>query len=138
MCARLPLKGRAPRGSTYASEVIEIGSRERRLPAPPSVVWESLVEPHRQGARPWLNLLADEVEPTVLEAEEPNLVVWSSLWPSRPDDQVHFELTAVGGQTSLKFTLLTPDEAPDQSKTGHLRRRLNHLLFADLRFSYGQ
>ncbi|MCO6006867.1 SRPBCC domain-containing protein [Actinoallomurus purpureus] len=118
--------------------MIEIGLKARKLPAPPSVVWESLVEPRRQGARLWLNLLPDEVEPRVLEAEKPNRVVWSSLWPSRPNDQVHFELTAVGGETSLKFTLLTPDEAPDQNKTGHLRRRLNHLLFADLRFSYGQ
>jgi hypothetical protein len=42
--------------------------------------------------------------------------VWSSLWPSRPHDQVQ----------------------PDQSKLGHLRKRLNHLLGADLRFSYGQ
>lgn len=130
--------GRALRESKYGSDVIEIGSRARKLPAPPSVVWESLVEPHRQGTRPWLNLLPDEVEPRVLEAEKPNRIVWSSLWPSRPNDQVHFELTAVGGETSLKFTLLTPDEPPDQSKTGHLRRRLNHLLFADLRFSYGQ
>lgn len=74
----------------------------------------------------------------MLAAEKPERVVWSSLWPSRPNDQVHFELTAVDCGTSLKFTLLTPDEAPDQSKTGHLRRRLNYLLFADLRFSYGQ
>jgi hypothetical protein len=118
--------------------VIEIGARARKLPAPPSVVWESLVEPHRQGARRWLNLLSDEVEPRVLAAEKPNRVVWSSLWPSRPSDQVLFELMAVGGETSLRFTLLTPDEVPDQSKIGHLRRRLNHLLFADLRFSYGQ
>ncbi|WP_245645576.1 hypothetical protein [Pseudonocardia acaciae] len=52
---------------------------------------------------------------------------------------MHFELTeGQRGETSLRFTLLTPDEAPDQSKTGHLRRRLNQLLFADLRFSYGQ
>lgn len=119
-------------------DVIEIGSRARKLPAPPSVVWESLVDPHRPGTRPWLNLLSDEQEPRVLAAEKPDRVVWSSLWPSRPNDQVDFELAAVGGETSLKFTLLTPDEPPDQSKTGHLRRRLNHLLFADLRFSYGQ
>lgn len=73
-------------------------------------------------------LLSDEVEPRILAAEKASRVVWSSLWPSRPSDQVHFELTVVGNETSLKFTLLTPDEAPDQSKTGHLRRRLNHLL----------
>jgi hypothetical protein len=74
----------------------------------------------------------------IVEAESPTLVVWSSLWPSRPNDQVHFQLTAVAGETLLRFTLLTPAELPDQSKTGHLRRRLNQLLFADLRFSYGQ
>ncbi|MEV7045674.1 hypothetical protein [Amycolatopsis sp. NPDC051061] len=84
-------------------------------------------------------MLADEVDPRVLAAEKPSQVVWSSLWPSRPDDQVHFVLTASrDGGTLLRFTLLTPDEAPDQSKTGHLRRRLNQLLFADLRYSYGQ
>jgi hypothetical protein len=125
--------------SIYAADVIEIGSRARTLPAPPSVVWESLAEPRRPGARSWLELLPDEVEPRVLEAARPYRLVWSSLWPSRPDDQVHLELTAVRGEeTSLRFTLLTPAEVPDQSKAGHLRRRLNQLLFADLRYSYGQ
>ncbi|MEV6880050.1 hypothetical protein [Amycolatopsis sp. NPDC051128] len=84
-------------------------------------------------------MLADEVEPIVLAEEKPSRVTWSSLWPSRPDDRIHFALTASrDGGTLLRFTLLTPGEAPDQSKTGHLRRRLNQLLFADLRFSYGQ
>jgi hypothetical protein len=101
-------------------------------------VWDSLTDPHRPGARPWLNLLPDEVDPEILEAERPNRVVWSSLWLSRPRDQVHLELAAAQDETLLRFILLTPDELPDQSKTGHLRRRLNELLFADLRFSYGQ
>ena len=118
--------------------MFEIGARARTLPAPPAVVWGSLVEPHAPGSRPWLVLLPDEVEPQVLEAQRPRLVVWSSLWPSRPRDQVRLDLQDVGGGTSLRFTLLTPDEPPDESKTGHLRKRLNHLLFADLRFSYGQ
>ena len=117
--------------------MIEIGSRARNLPAPPRVVWLSLVDPRRAGSRPWLELLADEVEPRVLAAVEPERVVWSSLWPSRPDDEVHFELTPEAGGTSLRFTLLTPHEMPDASKTGHLRKRLNHLLYADLRYSYG-
>jgi hypothetical protein len=117
--------------------VIEIGSRARNLPAPPRVVWLSLVDPHRAGTRPWLELLADEVEPRVLAAVEPERVVWSSLWPSRPDDEVHFELAPETGGTSLRFTLVTPHEMPDASKTGHLRKRLSHLLYADLRYSYG-
>ena len=118
--------------------MIEFGSRGRTLPAPPRIVWGSLVDPHQPGAREWLRLFPDEVEPKVLEAEKPTRVVWSSLWPTRPNDQVHFELTSVDSETLLKFTLLTPDELPDESKLGHLRHRLNHLLFADLRYSYGQ
>lgn len=125
-------------GSTYSAHVIEIGSRARTLPAPPHIVWDSLVEPHRPETHPWLSLLADEVEPRVLTAQKPSHATWSSLWPSRPHDQIHFTLTASpDGGTLLRFTLLTPDEAPDQSKTGHLRKRLNQLLFADLRYSYG-
>ena len=117
----------------------EIGSRARTLPAPPHVVWKSLAGPRQPSARPWLNLLPDEVEPSVLNADGPATVVWSSLWPTRPDDQVHFGLTSVdGGGTLLRFTLLAYGQPPDQSKTGHLRRRLNQLLFADLRYSYGQ
>ncbi|MFD7658942.1 hypothetical protein ACFV4N_33610 [Actinosynnema sp. NPDC059797] len=86
--------------------MIEVGSRARVLPAPPPVVRGALVEPRRPGARPWLVLLPDEVEPEVLAAEEPDRVVWSSLWPSRPDDQVHFTLTPAGnGGTSLRFVL---------------------------------
>lgn len=116
----------------------EYGSRARRLPAPPAVVWESLTQPRRPGARPWLQLLVDEVDPRVLRADAPGLVVWSSLWPRRPRDEIHFDLAAAGGETLLRFTLRTPDALPDDSTTGHLRRRMNVLLFADLRYSYGQ
>lgn len=118
--------------------MIEFGARARKLPAPPGVVWESLVHRHEPGARPWFFLLSDEVEPQILRASKPTSVVWSSLWPSRPRDQVHLNLTDANHETLLRFTLLTPDEVPDQSKAGHLRRRMNQLLFADLRFSYGQ
>lgn len=84
--------------------MIAYGSRARKLPAPPPIVWDSLTSPEKSGARPWLDL----------------------------------ELAADGTETLLRFTLLTPDERPDDSKTGHIRRRINQLLFADLRFSYGQ
>lgn len=118
--------------------MIEIGSRAKRLPAPPWVVFDSLVEPHKPGTRPWLNLHRDEVEPRVLESERPKRVVWSSLWPSRPNDQVHFDLATAGDETLVKFSLLTSDDPPDDKIAGHLRYRMNVLLFADLRYSYGQ
>src|SRR3954465_570451 len=114
-----------------------MASRTRRLPAPPSVVWESLTDPHRSRTRPWLSLLPDELEPRVVEAEKPHRVVWTSLWPDRPDDQVHIHLAAAGTETSLRFALLTPDQAPEDTVVRSRRRRVSELLFADLRYSYG-
>ncbi|MFJ1461281.1 hypothetical protein [Nocardia sp. N2S4-5] len=118
--------------------MITIGRRARRLPAPAHVVWGSLTKPTRPGARPWLNLRADEVEPAVLAAVEPTTVTWSSLWPSRADVRVQFDLEVDGADTCLRYTMLAEEPAPDRSKTGHLRYRINKLLFADLRYSYGQ
>ena len=115
-----------------------VGRRERQLPAPPRVVWRSLAEPYQPGARPWLRLLDDEVEPRLLGAREPELVVWSSLWPRRPGDVLTFALRPVAGGTALCWTLTSPAELPDDSVTGHLRHRVNRLLWSDLRLSYGQ
>lgn len=116
--------------------MIEYAARTRKLPAPPRVVWDSLMDPHRPKSRPWLVFLGGEIEPRVLDAEESQRVAWSSLWPSRPADEIHIELSAVDGQTSVSFRLLTPVEAPDEDTGRGLRRRISHLLFADLRLSY--
>jgi hypothetical protein len=115
-----------------------LGRRERRLPAPPHVVWRSLADPHQPGPRPWLRLLEDEVEPRVLTAEEPVLVVWSSLWSRRPDDVLTFDVRPAGVETALCWTLTTTGQPPDPGLTGHLRHRVDHLLWSDLRLSYGQ
>ncbi|MCR6030673.1 hypothetical protein GGQ22_04350 [Nocardioides sp. zg-579] len=116
-----------------------VGTRARRLPAPPHVVWRSLAAPDEPGTRPWLApaLLPDEVVPQVLESDEPRLVVWSSLWPRRPDDRIELETNADRGETPLRFVHLTPLELPPEETLRHLRRRVNQLLFAELRFSYG-
>lgn len=122
----------------YVEGVIEYGHRVRNLPAPPHVVWGDLIEPRMDGVRPWLRLLADEVPPRVIESASPSRVVWSSLWPTRLNDRIVMELLPVGAGTSLRFRLLGEGDPPDVSKAGHIRRRVNHLLFADLRFTYGQ
>lgn len=96
------------------------------------------MNPAKTGSRVWLDLLEDEVPPRVVESDAPHRVVWSSLWPSRPGGHVVLELADAGSETALTFTLLADGDMPDESKTGHIRRRINHLLFADLRFSYGQ
>ncbi|WP_101787525.1 hypothetical protein [Nonomuraea indica] len=119
--------------------MIELGARERRQPPPPRIVWESLTDPWRPGGRQWLDLNPDEVSPRILRAVEPELVVWSSLWPERPDDEIRYDLRpADDGGCSLRWTLLTPAEAPEQAVIGRLRHRLNFLINAQLRFSFGQ
>ncbi|MEV4723884.1 hypothetical protein [Micromonospora humida] len=117
----------------------EVGSRERAQPPPPAIVFEALTHPDRDPARPWLLLLDDEQPPRVLEAAYPDLVVWSSLWLRRPDAQVRFELAFDGRSgTMVRWRLLVTEPLPDASLLGHLRKRLNQLINADLRYAFGQ
>lgn len=119
--------------------MLEAGSRKRNQPAPPHVVFEALTEPNRDPARPWLELLDDEQRPRLLEADKPALVVWSSLWTRRPDAIVRFDLPADGGQgTDLRWTLLVDEPMPDAALVGHMRNRLNQLINASLRYTFGQ
>jgi hypothetical protein len=119
--------------------VHEVGSRKRNQPAPPHVIFEALTEPDRGPTRPWLVLLDDEQRPRTLQAERPGLVVWSSLWTSRPDAVVRFDLPSDGGGgTDLRWTLLLNDPDPEPPLLGHLRKRLNLLINANLRFTFGQ
>lgn len=59
------------------------------------------------------------------------------MWPDRPKDRIAIDIAAVGAESAVTFTLLAAGDLPDASKTGHIRKRVNHLLWADLRFSYG-
>lgn len=120
--------------------MVEVGSRQRNLPAPPRVVFEDLTAPNRSPVRPWLHLLDDEVPPVVLESREPDYVVWSSLWPRRSDARIIFDLRQGerGGGTDLRWTLSVDEPAPEESLTGHMRRRINTLIHANLRCTYGQ
>ena len=116
----------------------EIGRRRRRQPAPPHVVQGALVEPDSDPARPWLTLLHDEVRPEVVAAE-PSTVIWSSIWTRRPDARIHFDLPpSSDGGTDLQWTLLVGAPPPDAGLTGHMCKRLNQLINAELRYSFGQ
>ena len=101
------------------------------------MVCAALSDPGGDPVRPWLHLLADEQPPRVLRAEPPHLVVWSSLWPRRPDARVRFELTPRGAETLLTWTLLVDPPMPDDALLGHLRKRLNQLVNAGLRGTFG-
>jgi hypothetical protein len=117
---------------------IELGRRRGHLPPPPGVVWESLTEPRRANGRQWLDLHEDEVDPRIIEAVRPELVVWSSLWPDTPEQIIMFELAGGRGGTLLTWTWLSPTDHDDPATVGHRRYRLNRLIWADLRYSYGQ
>ncbi|MGI6795033.1 hypothetical protein ACE11G_16605 [Gordonia sp. PS3] len=115
-----------------------IGERTRDLPAPPRAVFEDLIDPKRQPARPWLSLLDDEAVPGVTIVASEHRVIWSSIWKRRPDARIEFELASRGSGTRLTWRLDVTGEVPDASLTGHMRKRVNELLFAGLRYSYGQ
>lgn len=127
-------------GGAYPALVIEVGQRRRNQPAPPPAVHDALVKPDRDSARQWLKLAADEQPPHIVEAARPELVVWSSLWPQRPDALIRFDLPAdASGQgTDLTWTLLVEEPEPHPSLLGHLRKRINELINAELRYSFGQ
>ncbi|MFI7601410.1 hypothetical protein [Actinoplanes sp. NPDC049681] len=103
------------------------------------MIFEVLTDPGRDSARPWLLLLDDEQSPNLVEASEPDFVVWSSLWEKRPDARVRFDLASDGAAgTDLRWTLLVEESMPDPSLLGHLRKRLNELINANLRYTFGQ
>jgi hypothetical protein len=121
----------------YGSAVVDIGSRKRNQPAARQVVFEKLTNPDLDPQRPWLSLLDNETRPRVLEAQEPDPVVWSSLFVKRPDALVRFDLPPGGEGTDLRWTLSVAEPLPDDALVGHVRKRLNQLINANLRFTFG-
>jgi hypothetical protein len=118
--------------------MIELGSRSKTQPPPPGVVWDTLVDPYRPASRQWLALAEGEVQPTVIESHRPSLVVWSSLWPERPLDQIRFDISGDGeGGSLLRWVLETNDDPPGDAMLGRMRYRINFLINAEMRYSFG-
>src|SRR4051794_40499082 len=114
-----------------------LGSRRKSQPAPARYVYEALSEPNRDPARQWLALLDDEVPPAMLNCEEPIVVTWSSIWRKRPEAQVRFDIEPGGQGCDLRWTLLDVAD-PGPALVGHMCKRLNQLINAELRYSFGQ
>jgi hypothetical protein len=132
---------RSRSGASYRHLTMhEIGIRKRNQPAPPHIIFEALTHPDHDPQRPWLLLLDDEVAPKLLKTTYPETVVWSSVWKKRPDAVIHFDLPRdKGGQgTDLRWRLEVEEPLPDDGLIGHMRKRLNELINANLRYSFGQ
>ena len=114
-----------------------LGTRAKSQPAPARFVHEALNEPNRDQARQWLTLLDDETAPKIVESEEPSLVLWFSIWPKRPEAQVRFDIEPGGQGRDLRWTLLDVD-CPGPALVGRMCKRLNQLINAELRYSFGQ
>jgi hypothetical protein len=114
-----------------------LAEREKSQAPPPSIIWETLTDPYRPSARQWLVTADDEVQPTVIDAERPSLVVWSSLWPDRPNDVIRFAIEENSGGTSLKWSLESPDDPPGDARLSQLRHRINYLINGEMRDSFG-
>lgn len=108
------------------------------MPPPARVLWADLVERKVSGTRAWLTLLDDEQRPKLIKTVENEQVVWSSLWPHRPKDRIVLNVHSEDDGSSLEVVWLAGVPEPSPSQIGHIRKRLSYLLFAELRFSYGQ
>ncbi len=95
------------------------------------------MKPNRDPQRQWLILRPGEVAPRVVESTRPRLVVWSSIWDAYPDDLVRFDIEPAGQETDLRWTLLAPQESPPDAVVPR-RKRLNEIINARLRYSFGQ
>lgn len=115
-------------------------SKKRNQPAPPHVLFEALTQPNRDPTRPWLILGDGELTPHVLEANRPDLVVWSSLWPDSPEAVVRFELPPdeTGYGTDLKWTLQLEEPLPEAARLVEMRKKINLLINGNLRDTFDQ
>lgn len=61
------------------------------------------------------------------------------MWTKRPDATLQFDLPADSGSgTDLCWTMLVDEPPPDAALIGHMRKRVNELINANLRYTFGQ
>ncbi len=116
--------------------MLVLATRRKRLPAPPHVVHESLRQPNRDPARRWLHLYLDEVWP-IISTPDQNTVIWISIWRRRPDIKIQFQVSSDEADgTWLRFVITAEEEEGDPIV--NVGRRMSRLIFAELRYCYGQ
>jgi hypothetical protein len=87
-----------------------------------------------------LILFGDELMPTVIDTEEPAMVVWSSIWAKWPNAHIRFDLPLDDSSygTDLKWTLVMDEPLPDEAALVAMRKRVNLLINGNLRDTFDQ
>ena len=89
--------------------------------------------------REWFDLHPGEVAPTLIDAERPGRVVWSSIWTDHPQLEIRFDLESDGGYGSIvTWTLLGPEGKLDENDVRQRRYRINQLINGRLRDAFDQ
>lgn len=61
-------------------------------------------------------------------------MVWSSIWPCQPEARIRFDVE----HGMLEWTLYVDEPPPDADTVIRMRKRINELINANLRFTFGQ
>ena len=102
-------------------------SRSKAQAPPAWAMYEALSDPIAdQARREWLDPRDGELPPRVLQAVFPSLIVWASLRPDRPDDQIRFDIE----DQRLTWTLLGSASDDDEERLDQLRRPTQHCRFS--------
>jgi hypothetical protein len=117
-----------------SEELIELAKREKAQDPPAWVVWEALSDPST-STRGWLWFVAQagEVMPTVLSAEKPHSVEWSSIWNDHPDLRIRFEIVAGRAGSFVTWRLFGRPHQLEPHDVRRRRYRLNQLINGQLR-----
>jgi hypothetical protein len=102
--------------------------RTHRFAAPVWAVFRALTEERGH----WVQLERGEMLPTVVDAVDGRRIVWSSMWPVRPDDTIEFELSRAARGTAVRYRWFT-DSPPDERDVNTTRQRLNRNIGGCLR-----
>jgi hypothetical protein len=111
------------------AERLILADRVHRYSAAPWVLFRALAEDRAA----WWPLNPGEIASTLVEAEPPSRMVWSSPWPVSPHDNIEFVFSEIPrGQTAVQMRWFS-DSPPDERGVAITRQRLNTKLGGFLR-----
>ena len=114
--------------------MVELAHRRKSHAPPRQIVWEALVDPMKVSrGRVWFDLQPDEVAPTILSADTPREVHWSSIWTDEPDLRIEFGIEASNSGSVVTWRLFGLEGQLDPQDVKDRRYRLNQLVNGNLR-----